>query len=122
MKMNIEKFNKQNLTQLRIKMNALLKESGFDNVEFNIGNIKFSENDCKITVEAKISGKQTQKEVFSSAILDSVIASRKLQKSVNGYELVDYLSTNWKMPFIYTHAGKRYKCSEERAIQIFGAK
>jgi hypothetical protein len=122
--MQIEKFNKANLTQLRAKMNALLKESGFENVEFNVGNIKFSENDCKITVEAKIAGKQTAAEKRGNAILQSIVASRGLQmKNAQGFELVDYMPRRWKMPFIYTMPnGKRYKCDETQAIALFGKK
>lgn len=122
--MQIEKFNKVNLTQLRAKMNALLKESGFDNVEFTVAGIKFSEHDCKITVEAKIAGKQTFAEKRGNTILQPFVESRGLQtKNSQGFELVDYEPRRWKMPFIYTTTdGKRYKCSETQAIALFGKK
>lgn len=115
------KFDRKNLTALRSEMLALLTKYGVDsNIEFEIGNMKFSENEVEIKVKSKIVGAKT----FTNVILESRIAALGLKmKNALGDELVDYNTKAYKMPFVYLNArdGKRYKCDERTAQLRFAA-
>jgi hypothetical protein len=111
----IAKFDRDSLKMLRAEMQSLLTKYGVDmNLEFNVGNMKFSEAEVEIKVSAKIAGAKT----FSNVILESRVAALGLKmKNALGDELVDYNSKAYKMPFVYINArdGKRYKCDERTA-------
>lgn len=115
------KFDKTNLKALRAEMNALLNKYGVDtNIEFTVGNMKFSEAEVEIKVTAKVSGAKT----FSNVILESRAAALGLKlKNKFGDELVDYNTRSYKFPFVFVDAkdGKRYKCDERMAKIRFGA-
>jgi flagellar hook-basal body complex protein FliE len=114
------KFDRANLKALRDEMNALLNKYGIDaNLEFSVGNMKFSEVDAEIKVKATIKGAKT----FSNVILETRAASLGLNlMNKMGDKLVDYNSRAYKMPFVYINAadGKRYKCDERTAKIRFG--
>lgn len=115
------KFDKKNLTALRAEMNALLNKYGIEsNIEFEVGNMKFSEAEVEIKVKAKIVGAKT----FTNVILESRVAALGLKlKNKFGDELVDYNTRAHKMPFVYRNAGdgKLYKCDERMAKIRFAA-
>jgi hypothetical protein len=115
------KFDKTNLKSLRAEMQALLNKYGVDaNLEFKVGNMKFSEAEVEIKVTATVNGAKT----FSNVILESRIAALGLKlKNKFGDELVDYNTRAHKMPFVYINAadGKRYKCDERMAKIRFAA-
>lgn len=117
----IAKFDKTSLKALRAEMQALLSKYGVEsNVEFTVGNMKFSEAEVEIKVSAKIVGAKT----LSNTILESRAAALGLKlKNALGDELVDYNTKAYKMPFVYLNArdGKRYKCDERMAKMRFGA-
>lgn len=115
------KFDRKNLTALRDEMSALLSKYGVDsNINFEVGNMKFSENEVEIKVKAKIVGAKS----FTNVILESRVAALGLKlKNALGDELVDYNTKAYKMPFVYLNArdGKRYKCDERTAQLRFAA-
>ena len=115
------KFDRKNLNALRAEMQALLSKYGIDsNLEFEVGNMKFSESEVEIKVKAKVVGAKT----FSNVILETRAAALGLKlKNKFGDELVDYNTKAYKMPFVYINAadGKRYKCSEQMAKMRFAA-
>lgn len=115
------KFDKTNLKALRAEMNALLNKYGVDtNIEFTVGDMKFSEAEVEIKVKAKVTGAKT----FTNMILESRAAALGLKmKNKFGDELVDYNTRAYKMPFVYINAadGKRYKCDERMAKMRFAA-
>ena len=117
----IAKFDKNSLKALRAEMQNLLNKYGVDsNIEFNVGNMKFSESEVEIKVSAKIVGAKT----FSNVILESRVAALGLiMKNSLGDELVDYNTKAYKMSFVYLNArdGKRYKCDERTAKLRFAA-
>lgn len=117
----ITKFDRKNLTALRAEMSALLKKFGVDtNLEFEVGNMKFSESEVEIKIKAKVAGAKTRTNV----ILESRVAALGLKmKNSAGDELVDYNTKAYKMPFVYLNArdGKRYKCDENSAKMRFAA-
>lgn len=115
------KFDRKNLTALRAEMSALLSKYGIDsNLEFEVGNMKFSEAEVEIKVKAKVTGAKT----LTNVILESRVAALGLKmKNKFGDELVDYNTRAHKMPFVYINAadGKRYKCDERMAKMRFAA-
>lgn len=115
------KFDRKNLNALRDEMSALLKKYGVDtNLEFEVGNMKFSEAEVEIKVKAKVVGAKT----LTNVILESRVAALGLKmKNALGDELVEYNTKAYKMPFVYINArdGKRYKTSEEGAKMRFRA-
>jgi hypothetical protein len=114
-------FDRKNLTALRNEMSALLSKYGIDsNLEFEVGNMKFSANEVEIKVKAKVKGAKT----LTNVILESRAATLGLKlKNKFGDELVDYNTRAPKMPFVYINAadGKRYKCDERMAKMRFAA-
>ncbi len=115
------KFDRKNLTALRAEMSALLSKYGVDaNLEFHVGDMKFSEAEVEIKVKAKVTGAKT----LTNVILESRAAALGLKiKNKFGDELVDYNTRAHKMPFVYINAadGKRYKCDERMAKMRFTA-
>jgi hypothetical protein len=119
--MKFSKFDRTNLNALRAEMAALLNKYGVDsNLEFEVGNMKFSANEVEIKVKAKVKGAKT----LTNVILESRVAALGIKlKNKAGDELVDYNTRAHKMPFVYINAadGKRYKCDERLAKMRFAA-
>ena len=114
---NFSEFNKINIGKFREELSELLKKHGIDGVDLNVGNIRFSPTSCKIEVNAVIAGQPSA----SQNILLQVTTMHKLNMTNNqGWKLVDYKSSNWKMPFIFERDGKRFKCSLSQALIYFG--
>jgi len=117
----IAKFDRDSLKMLRLEMQALLNKYSVDtNIEFSVGNMKFSEAEVEIKVSAKIAGAKT----MTNVILESRVAALGLtMKNALGDELLDYNTRAHKMPFVYLNArdGKRYKCDERTAKMRFAA-
>jgi hypothetical protein len=115
------KFDRKNLNALRDEMSALLKKYGVDtNLEFEVGNMKFSEAEVEIKVKAKVVGAKT----LTNVILESRVAALGMKLTNRfGDQLVDYNTRAHKMPFVYINAadGKRYKCTEQMAKMRFAA-
>jgi hypothetical protein len=113
-------FDKTSLKALRIEMQALLNKYGVDsNVEFEVGNMKFSSAEVEIKVKAKVKGAKT----ITNVILESRAAALGLKmKNSYGEELVEYNTRAHKMPFVYRKAdGKLFKCDERMAKTRFAA-
>ena len=115
------KFDRKNLNALRAEMQALLSKYGIDsNLEFDVGNMKFSESEVEIKVKAKVVGAKT----LTNVILESRVAALGMKMTNKfGDQLVDYNTRAHKMPFVYINAadGKRYKCTEQMAKMRFAA-
>jgi len=113
------KFDSKNLNNLRAEMSALLSKYGINsNLEFEVGNMKFTEAEVEIKVKAKVVGAKTR----ADSILETMIKLKGLKlKNAKGDELVGYNTRAHKMPFIYLKAadGKRYKCAEATAKFLF---
>jgi hypothetical protein len=119
--MKFSKFDRTNLNALRAEMAALLSKYGVDsNLEFEVGNMKFSAAEVEIKVKAKVKGAKT----LTNVILESRVAALGIKlKNKAGDQLVDYNTRAHKMPFVYINAadGKRYKCTEQMAKMRFAA-
>ena len=102
-------------------MQAVLEKYGVpSNLEFEVGNMKFSDAEVEIKVKAKVKGAKTR----TDSILESIAKIHGLKiKNKDGDVLVDYKTRNWKMPFVYKSAadGKLYKCDERGAKIRFAA-
>lgn len=117
--MKIESFTKSNLNTLRAELEKVLKEYGPEGVDFKIGNIKFSDAECKIELNAKIEGKKGLTDIY----LETRCQALGLKTTnAQGWKLVGYKPANWKMPFIFERDGKTFKCSESQAKFYFGNK
>lgn len=115
--MKYSNFTKANLNTLRKELNEVLSKYGVDaNLEFDVGNMRFSEHDVEIKVKAKVTGAKTMED----KLLEQQVVGLGLKMvGVNGQKLVGYNSNNWKYPFIYEHHGKRYKCGRDMARLMF---
>ena len=113
----IQKFDKSNLPTIRADLSKILNAYAAEHgITISIGNIKFSEGEFTAKVEAKIPGVKT----LDDTILESVMNARNLQKNgPDGRVLKEYSTRSSKYPFIFTHQGKSYKCSEQQAKLYF---
>lgn len=116
-----ERFDRKTLKNLRVEMQALLEKYGVSaNVDFKIGNMRFTENEVEIKVNAKINGAKT----LSNVILETRVAALgvKMENKL-GDRLVDYKTRSYKYPFVYVSGadGKRYKASTESVRMRFAA-
>ena len=113
-----EKFDRKNLQALRAAMEAVLAKYGVDsNLQFEVGQMKFSDSEVQIKVSAKVKGAKT----FNDVVLESRVKALGLVMEKNGCKLVRYDSKKYKMPFIYEKGGKLYKTSEDHAKFLFAA-
>jgi hypothetical protein len=111
-------FDRKNLAALRTEMDAVLAKYGIDaNLEFSVGQMKFSSTDVEIKVSAKVKGAKT----FDDVVLESRVKALGLVMEKNGSKLVRYDSKKFKYPFIYEKGGKMYKMSEDLAKVLFAA-
>lgn len=113
--MKISKFDKATLTALRCEMSTVLEKYGIKaGVEFEVGNMRFSEAEVDIKVKAKVKGVKTR----TDAILEMAAKNAGITNLQNsrGEKLVGYNSRSYKYPFIYeTSNGKKFKCTEQSA-------
>lgn len=113
---NVSQFNKQVCNELRDELQAVLDKFGA-NLNFTIGNMKFSSTEVEIKISAKINGTKS----FDDVILESRVNALGLVMEKNGLKLIRYDSKRWKMPFIYEKNGVSYKTTEEHAKFLFAA-
>lgn len=115
---NVTKFDRVNLKDLRAELNAVLAKFGA-NLEFDIGNMKFSD----VQVEMKLTAKVTGATTLDDKQLDMMVKAFNLVIEKNGKRLVRYDQKKYKFPFIYedTKTGKRFKTSEQGAKLQFAA-
>ena len=110
-------FNKANLKNLRAELQEVLDKYE-SNLKITVGNMSFSSNEVKITINAQIEGTQT----YNESIIESIAKANGMILEKNGNKLVEYHHRKYKMPFIYIGSdGKRYKTTHERAKQLFAA-
>lgn len=115
----IKSFDKATLRALRSEMDALLEKYGKKTgLEFEVGNMRFSDAEVDIKVKAKISGAKSRAE--SQIETFAKMYGLKMTNS-KGDRLVEFKSSNRKYPFIFERNGKRYKCSDEQAKMLFAA-
>ena len=111
-------LNRQNLAQLRTQLEALFRANPIEGLTFTLGNFKFGEAEVRIELKGAVTDKQTR----GQSLLDLYMKTNNLNKmNTHGMELIDFMPKNYKMPFIYTMGGKRFKCSEVQARALFGA-
>jgi len=114
----MNRFDKSSLAAVRAELNAVLAKYGMEqNLEFALGNIRFTEGSFNTTLTCNIKGAVTRED----QILNSVLKAHKLgRQSADGLrKLVGYNSRAKAYPFIYEFGGKRFKCSIIAARQYF---
>lgn len=120
--MKFQKIDKAACQALRSEMQALLAKYGVDaNLEFHVGNMKFSDAEVEIKVKAKVRGAAT----MSNKMLEAEAKALGLTLDErNGRQLVDYAARSYKYPFVFLNKadGKRYKCTTANAMAYFGTK
>lgn len=117
--MKIEKFTKQTLKVLRNEMTEALKKAGVENVEFVVGNMRFSDSEVSIKVEAKVKGAVTHEDRELEAAIKLYGLSRT---NSFGETLCGYRPRATKYKYVYsTRSGKKYQTSHVGVMQKFGA-
>jgi len=114
------KFDKANLKALRNEMQAVLEKYGVDaNLDFEVGNMRFSEAEVDIKVKAKVKGAKTQ----TDTMLENRVKALGISMTNSfGDELVEYSPRRYKYPYGYrTRSGKMYKCDETSVKVRFAA-
>lgn len=117
--MKVTSFDRNVCQALRNELNAVLQKFGADaNLEFTVGNMKFSDQSVEIKVAAKVIG---GKSVADKNLEYASKAYGLSTEPRNGKRLVGYNSRSYKYPFVYLNLldGKRYKCSEVAAKNYF---
>jgi len=110
---NVTSFDKATLQALRSEMQAVLDKFGA-NLQFEVGNMRFSEAEVDIKVKAVIKGATTRTD--KALELYAKMAGITNFKNARGEELVKYNTRSYKYPFVYKGTdGKMYKCSESQA-------
>jgi hypothetical protein len=117
----MENFNKQNLGTMRKELNEILAKYGMEqNVNFDIGNMRFSDAEVQIKITAKIKGKVTLSEMADQSNLAYMCDRYALQQTGrNGERMVTFDFRAPKFPVKYVKDGKKFKCSLEYAQVIF---
>lgn len=113
----VTQFDKPTLKALRQEMQAVLDKFGA-NIQFEVGNMRFSEAEVDIKVKAVIKGATTRTD--KQLELYAKMAGITNFKNAHGEELVKYNSRSYKYPFVYKGVdGKMYKCDERMAKMKF---
>ena len=119
MRTKFSKFDKATLNALRSEMQEVMNKYAVKtNLDITVGNMRFSDAEVTIKVEAKIKGGVTRSDVMLEAMAKS--AGLKMTNS-NGDTLTGYNSRAKAYPYQYTcgTTGKRYKCSTPQAKMMF---
>lgn len=113
----IQSFDKATLRALRSEMEAVLEKYGKKTgLDFEVGNMRFSESEVDIKVKAKVKGAKTRTDTQLEMMVQ-MLGLKMTNKS--GDRLVEYKTRSRKYPFIFERSGKRYKCSQEQAKMLF---
>lgn len=116
----IKSFDKATLRALRSEMDALLEKYGKKTgLEFEVGNMRFSDAEVDIKVKAKVSGAKTRTD--SNLEMFAKMAGITNLTNKDGDRLVEFKTRSPKYPFVFERGGKRYKCSEAQARMLFAA-
>ena len=114
-------FDKATLKALRSEMQEVMNKYAVKaNLEINVGNMRFSDAEVDIKVNAKVKGAVTQ----TDRILQMQVEQYGMKMvSSNGDKLTGYNTRAGKYPFQYTcgTTGKNYKCSLTQAKFKFGS-
>ena len=113
------KFDRKNLKSLRNEMQELLEKYGVkSSLEFNVGNMSFTDSEVNIKVSAKIKGAKTMVDRILQMEADRL--GLKMENKA-GDKLVSYKTRAKLYAFIYESNGKMYKTDERGAIARFAA-
>ncbi len=112
--MSYLEFNRSNLGKLRLDLAKVLEDFGADNnIDFNLGNIRFSISEFRVTVEAKVHGATTFSDsVFEAKVEENNLTLKAVVKDGNVYKLTGYKARRKKYPWSYTKNGKAFKGGE----------
>lgn len=114
----IDSFDKEVLRNLRSDMEALLAKYGASvNVDFTVGNMRYSAAEVDMKIKAVVKGAVTR----TDENLQRMMAFYGLVEQKNGKRLVRYDSRKHKYPFIYEFGGKLFKTTEVGAKALFAA-
>jgi hypothetical protein len=112
-------FDKATLKALRSEMQEVMNKYAVKaNLEINVGNMRFSDAEVDIKINAKVKGAVTQ----TDRILQMQMKDLGLKMTAsNGDTLTGYNTRAGKYPFQYTcgTTGKKYKCSGMQAKMKF---
>jgi hypothetical protein len=134
----MEKFTKTNVTELRLKLQKVLDDSGLasdNNLKLNIGDARFSSNSVNFKLETTISGEKTLKEARQDRKADVAVyalARAAFQDNLDTDKVSDdpkfpnlklhgYQARNRRFPYFATNVktGKKVKMPKSLARQLF---
>lgn len=117
--MKVTQFNKDTLRAIRSEMEAVLEKYGAkSNLQFEVGNMRFSDAEVDIKVKAVVKGAKTRTDE-QLELMAKLAGITKFENS-RGEKLVKYNSRSYKYPYVYQGAnGQMYKCSEAQAKMLF---
>lgn len=114
---NVTKFDRPTLKALRSEMQAVLDKFGA-NLEFEVGNMSFSDAEVQIKVSAKVKGATTMVDRILQMEADRL---GLVMENKSGEKLVSYKTRAQKYAFVYsTPNGKMYKTDERGVKARFG--
>ena len=116
----VTKFDRPALRNLRDEMQALLEKYGAKtNLEFEVGNMRFSDAEVTIKVAAKVKGATT---VVDKLLQMEAKRLGLVMENAAGEKLVQYKTRAQKYNFVYsTPNGKKYKTDERGIVARFAA-
>lgn len=111
----VTKFDKPTLRNLRAEMEALLAKYGAKTyLDFEVGNMRFSDAEVTIKVAAKVKGATT---MVDKLLQMEVSRLGLVMENKAGEKLVSYKTRAQKYNFVYSSPnGKMYK-TDERGIK-----
>lgn len=116
--MKIEQFNTLTLRQLRTVMQRALNLADVEGVSFEVGNIKFSANECTIKITATTDGQVAVDEGQLKRMMQTCGIAKV---EADGWKLIKFDDKKRKYPFIALNPrGNQYKLTSDQARGRFG--
>ncbi len=112
-------FNRHNLDTLRKEITATLDLLELDGVSFDLGTLRFSPTEVKVTLTITNAGRADKEASDLRAVVNAY--GLKGTEGTGGELLVGYNARAPRFPFlVHKTDGKTYKYTEKLARQTFG--
>ena len=93
---NVTKFDKATLNSLRTEMQAVLNKFGA-NLEFEVGNMRFSDAEVDIKVKAKVKGAETVSSLLFAIVVATFVHTYFIQPYTIPSSSLEKLSSNCRL-------------------------
>lgn len=118
---NYADFNRKNLVQFREELNSLLNKYGAHvNLEFSVGDMKFTSTEVKMTVKSKIAGVESSTEKAVRELLSMRGFKEKGTIPQHGEcTVVDYVRRRYKRPWVIKTAKGKTLCASDQHMKAW---